>query len=388
MSLSVYSSKALGGCRLGVCTFILAAFIGATPDWAAAQDPITVTTESTADCDTGGLRFTVIICNTSADTLQDVIVNNTLPIGMAFVSNSLSSDVPAALCEPPAGQTIRICLGTSLDSGECATVTFSAVFSEALCNHVVVTASGPPVSNGDEGCTPGYWKNHFAAWQPTGFSPSDDFDTVFGVNAFHPNRTLEQALNQGGGGIRALGRHAVAALLNASHPDVDYGMSAAQVIQTVQDAVAQGGGAIEAAKDALEALNEMGCPLGGGCGGGGSGSSGGSQQTVSVSQTLCLDALLGQMVNCVCEPPPPPGPCNYVELIQSFCVSTLPEGCDANINTTLNCFSDFETATFNEIVAAELAILEARCAQFQTGCCIDNPTADICAFCDSVFPPE
>src|SRR5690606_4234097 len=49
------------------------------------------------------------------------------------------------------------------------------------------------------GCTPGYWKQkqHFDSW--IGFTQNQDYDAVFGVDAFSPNRTLLQALSSGGG---------------------------------------------------------------------------------------------------------------------------------------------------------------------------------------------
>ena len=59
--------------------------------------------------------------------------------------------------------------------------------------------------------------------------------------------------------MNALARHAVAALLNASNPDVDSDFTAAQVIALVQEAVASGD--FETAKDLLAAANEQGCPL-------------------------------------------------------------------------------------------------------------------------------
>lgn len=67
-------------------------------------------------------------------------------------------------------------------------------------------------------------------------------------------------MEQGGGGYKALGRHAVAALLNSSNPDVDPAFDAAAVIALVQDAYASG--EFEAAKDLLAAANEQGCPIG------------------------------------------------------------------------------------------------------------------------------
>ena len=111
---------------------------------------------------------------------------------------------------------------------------------------------------GGEGCTPGYWKNHTDRW--TGFSAGDSFDTVFGVTSSN-DPTLGEAVGLGGGGEFALQRHAVAALLNASSPDVDSGQTTADVIAIVQ--AAYDSGDFEGAKDELEDVNEQGCPLGG-----------------------------------------------------------------------------------------------------------------------------
>lgn len=84
-------------------------------------------------------------------------------------------------------------------------------------------------------CTPGYWKNHEEDWPATGYSLSDDFDTVFGTDYFNPDKTLYQALWTGGGGLYRLGRHGTAALLNAAHPDVSYPLTVAEVIEAVQE---------------------------------------------------------------------------------------------------------------------------------------------------------
>ena len=131
--------------------------------------------------------------------------------------------------------------------------------SGAIDNIDVSIEEEEPPPTGTQGCTPGYWKNHLAAWGPTGFSPSADFDATFGVDLFDPNITLLAAVGQGGGGVKALGRHAVAALLSASHPDVGYPLTTAEVIAAVQGAAA--GGNLEAVKNQLEANNELGCPL-------------------------------------------------------------------------------------------------------------------------------
>jgi hypothetical protein len=83
------------------------------------------------------------------------------------------------------------------------------------------------VTVGNEGCTPGYWKNHTSNWQE--YTPSTKVGTAFGLPASSPifNTTLLQAL-QGGGGSGVAGartillRAATAALLNAAHDDLGY----------------------------------------------------------------------------------------------------------------------------------------------------------------------
>jgi hypothetical protein len=104
-----------------------------------------------------------------------------------------------------------------------------------------------------EGCTPGYWRNHFEDWPATGYSTGQDFDTVFGTDYFSPNITLGQAIWRGGGGVNKIARHGTAALLSAAHPDVDYPYTVAQVISMVQS----GGGNIDLLVDA----NELGCNI-------------------------------------------------------------------------------------------------------------------------------
>jgi hypothetical protein len=129
---------------------------------------------------------------------------------------------------------------------------------------------------GGEGCTPGYWKNNAdkkgaVSWVPTGYSPSDKFSDVFGVvivvraggRRTITDPTLLEALKATGGGVNALARHGVAALLNSAHPDIAYGIgSPAGVIALVHDAlVSPMPGAISAAHIILADYNEAGCPI-------------------------------------------------------------------------------------------------------------------------------
>lgn len=105
---------------------------------------------------------------------------------------------------------------------------------------------------GDEGCTPGYWKNHTEDWPATVYELGNTLNTVFGPGCFEEDLTLIDALWHGGGGEWRLGRHGTAALLSALHPGVAYGLTVEEVIAAVNDGDA----------DLLEYHNEMGCPLG------------------------------------------------------------------------------------------------------------------------------
>ncbi len=118
-------------------------------------------------------------------------------------------------------------------------------------------ACKPPA--GGEGCTPGYWKqeHHFDSW--VGYSPNQQFSSVF-ENAF-PGMTLLQVLQQGGGGLKALGRHTVAALLNASSGGVDYEFTTAEVIQAFNNTFPAVGAGYEIQKNIFAQENERGCPL-------------------------------------------------------------------------------------------------------------------------------
>ncbi len=115
-----------------------------------------------------------------------------------------------------------------------------------------------PPPGGGEGCTPGYWKqaHHFDSW-PAPYTPGTLFSDVF-ENAF-PGRTLVQVLGQGGGGLNALGRHTVAALLNGGSTGVSFDLSAQQVINGFNAVFPEGD--YEGQKNIFASFNEQGCPL-------------------------------------------------------------------------------------------------------------------------------
>ena len=116
----------------------------------------------------------------------------------------------------------------------------------------------PPLPRPYEGCGQGFWKNHPEAW-PDAYSPDDLFGDIF--DDVFPGMTLMDVLRQGGGGVRSLGRHTVAALLNAASDDVHYRFTEEEVIDMFNDAVESDH--VNLTKKRFEANNERGCPLDG-----------------------------------------------------------------------------------------------------------------------------
>ena len=101
-----------------------------------------------------------------------------------------------------------------------------------LTTRDVCVSNVSPLSWDDDcqvGCTPGYWRqpHHADSW-PAPYTPTTPFSDVF-EDAF-PGMTLDQVLGEGGGDLDALGRHTVAALLNATSPDVDFELTTQEVI--------------------------------------------------------------------------------------------------------------------------------------------------------------
>ena len=123
-----------------------------------------------------------------------------------------------------------------------------------------------------EGCSHGFWKNYPDAWGPTGYAPEAPEQTV-GTVFVVPDEygldtdSLQAALvYEGGddaaGGARILLRAAVAALLNAAHPDVDYPRTPEDVIASVNGALATGlRGTMIALSEELDNDNNLGCPF-------------------------------------------------------------------------------------------------------------------------------
>jgi hypothetical protein len=131
-----------------------------------------------------------------------------------------------------------------------------------------------------QGCTPGYWKNlrqHGGAWN---YDPDQSVESVFGdvddPFIIDGDETLHEALNGGGGdtceeAFNQLMFHAVAALLNMAHPDINYQYPGGipfliSEVQRVNNLCVDGDPTardeILELKSQLGILNEAGCPIG------------------------------------------------------------------------------------------------------------------------------
>jgi hypothetical protein len=218
-------------------------------------------------------------------------------IGSVVVFTYVVTNVGTVLLDPVTVTDNRgyaiTCPKTKLAPAETMTCTASttAVVGEQLAcvvgclHHNIGTATGKPpggspVSDSDsgyytcfagyQGCTPGYWKNHTASWPPTGYTTGQDIDTVFAsVNTYYSdlgNAGLREALSFTGGSgnhgaAEILLRAAVAALLNAAHPNVAYPRTAASVIADVNTALLDDRDTMLALAALLDADNNRGCPL-------------------------------------------------------------------------------------------------------------------------------
>ncbi|MBY4678278.1 hypothetical protein [Marinobacterium arenosum] len=140
-------------------------------------------------------------------------------------------------------------------------------------DEIVVCRYVNEIIPGDEGCTPGFWKNSTGSWQV--YSPNQTVVSVFnipnnyknGKDAISDSDTLLDALGYDGGetirgAAKILLRAAVASILNAAHSGVDYPRTATAVINAVNAALATGDrDTILMLAGELDSDNNLGCPL-------------------------------------------------------------------------------------------------------------------------------
>jgi hypothetical protein len=168
-------------------------------------------------------------------------------------------------------EIISVDPGAECDASYNALVTFfsnsyPAEGSTIGTQTITITVPCGEEETGTEGCSLGYWKNHPGCWECYG--PDTPFSEVFDMEISvgkgkkaADGPTLMEALNGNGGGVTALARQAVAALLNACDPDIDYPLPEAEIINGVHYLLTEGSaGEISEAAEYLDYFNNLGCP--------------------------------------------------------------------------------------------------------------------------------
>jgi hypothetical protein len=229
------------------------------------------------------LQWTYLVTNTGEVALQNVsVVDDQAPGNRAAAA---SRSVIAPCCTNPIPFLSVTCPKTTLAVGESMTCTATSTAEDVGQHLNIATAQGTPALGGPQvsaqdpayytavnnfqGCTPGYWKNHSGSWPAAGYSPSQSVLSVFAASVRFPTlaaATLQQALAFGGGSgdqgaAEILLRAGVAALLNAAHPSVAYPRTPQSVIADVNAALAGSRDTMLALAAALDADNNLGCPL-------------------------------------------------------------------------------------------------------------------------------
>jgi len=120
--------------------------------------------------------------------------------------------------------------------------------------------------SGYMGCSPGFWKNHPYKWVK--YPTEDTIGSVFELPSELEelsSKTLIEALDFHGGKkladkAKILLKHAVAGVLNAVHPDINYPLPESDVINQVNDALASlDKDAMDNLKNTLDYYNNLGC---------------------------------------------------------------------------------------------------------------------------------
>ena len=207
------------------------------------------------------ITWTYVVVNTGALTLT----------GLAVTDNVLGPVCSGDTLAPGASMTCTL-TGTA-EVGEHANLGTVTAGVDA-CDKAVEAEDwahylGTEPCRGDEGCTPGYWKNHTGKWE--GLAPNQTVESIF-MNAMAcpeelVGATLLQALKWSGGNeycemAQLLVHHALASALNALHSGVDHPMSYADIVMLTDLALASGDVVmVEAQKNVFDANNNLGCPL-------------------------------------------------------------------------------------------------------------------------------
>ncbi|MHC4766556.1 MAG: hypothetical protein ACYTF2_15785, partial [Planctomycetota bacterium] len=203
-----------------------------SPQTLGCNAPFTFTVEATDNCEIVTLAYDVIFNPPASGTFMDN-TDGTFTIEFTETGSAVATFTATDACDNMADCVIE----------------FSADCEQG------------------EGCTPGYWKqeHHFCSW-PAPYEPNQMFSMWFD-DAF-AGKSLLTVLSQpassdpGPNQLNSLGRHTVAALLNAASLDVAYDLGPAAVVEMFNDAYPGDKSDYNGVKAIFRGFNEQGCPLG------------------------------------------------------------------------------------------------------------------------------
>ncbi len=203
----------------------------------------------------GDALFNFVVTNPGPFNLENVAVNDT-SYGAIWIIGDLAANDSTELALPK--------IAVAGQHANTATVTGNVVGTQVPVEdddptHYLGRTDEP------EGFTPGFWKNHTESWEnySTDTTLGAVFDTTATENLGMANKTLLEALNFGGGrgetgAARILFRAAVAALLNADHPEINYPRTESQIIDAVNTALASDRHAMLSLASQLDTDNNIG----------------------------------------------------------------------------------------------------------------------------------
>ncbi|MHC4289504.1 MAG: hypothetical protein ACYTCN_08530 [Planctomycetota bacterium] len=253
--------------------------------------------DASASCEVIDPDFTVVKnCLTDpvpadANAVFEIIVTNT---SCGDVTLDFEIDDPAAGIvglivgpfEPEEFYRIEVQVPADCNDGVVSNTVYVEAFYGDLISAGEKEAEADCPCGGEDGCTPGFWKNHPDCWCES-YDPEDPVADVF-TALQDPNYidlggqgskdkwdvdtdTLMDAINYGGGrglegAARNLLRHSVAAILNGCSGDVNYPISDALIIDLVNAALAtEDVDMIQELHSVLAEWNEYGCPINAHC---------------------------------------------------------------------------------------------------------------------------
>ena len=203
---------------------------------------------------------------------EDLAIGTTYTIAFNFTitcNGGTPVNVPGSITFKATANTMTVTTSGSFSglSGSCP-ITGTADLEVGLEKKIPVIINGVPTALlnctiGNQGCTPGFWKNHTDVW--VGYSPDTLMSAVFSNAAPYDVDTLLQGLKlKGGPGVdgakQILLRAAVSALLNST--SVNYPLTTSEIITMTDNALATGDRAtMLSVASELDALNNLGCPL-------------------------------------------------------------------------------------------------------------------------------